>query len=75
MVELKSGQDKVVKIQTMIQTSLFISQSYLVNDGSQNYLVFQPIYKAITIFLVFQIQSENGDLKDCQMKISTSLYS
>ena len=48
-VELKAEQDKIVKIQTY-DLSLFIVQSYFNNDGSQNYLIFQPIYKTITTF-------------------------
>ena len=48
-VELKAEQDKIVKIETY-DLSLFIGQSYFNNDGSQNYLIFQPIYKTITTF-------------------------
>ena len=47
--ELKAEQDKMVKLQTY-DLSLFIGQGYFINDGSQNYLVFQPIYKTITTF-------------------------
>ena len=31
-------------------SSLFIGQSYFVNDGSQNFLVFQSVYKTIKTF-------------------------
>ena len=31
-------------------SSLFIGQSYINNDGAQLYLIFQPIYKTITTF-------------------------
>ena len=31
-------------------SSLFISQRYLNNDGSQNYLIFQPTFKTVTTF-------------------------
>ena len=41
--ELKVEQDKIVKLQTY-GLSLFIGQSYFGYDGTQNYLVFQPLY-------------------------------
>ena len=31
-------------------SSLFIGQSYFVNDGPQNILIFQPIYQTNTMF-------------------------
>ena len=65
--ELKAEQDKTVKLQTY-DISLFSGQSYTVNDGSQNYLVFQAIKKILQLFLVFHTQSQNGNLKDCQME-------
>ena len=37
------------KLQT-IESSLFIGQNYFNNDGAQLDLIFQPIYKTITIF-------------------------
>ena len=48
-VELKAEQNKIVRLQTN-DKSLFIGQSYFKNDGSQNHLIFQPIYKTITTF-------------------------
>ena len=48
-VELKEEGDKIVKLQTY-DLSPFIGQSHLNNDGSQNYLVFQPIQKTTTTF-------------------------
>ena len=41
--ELKPEKDKTVKLQTY-DLSLFISQSYFVNDGAQLYLILQPLY-------------------------------
>ena len=38
--ELKAQQDEIVKLQTY-DLSLFISQTYLVNDGAQLYLILQ----------------------------------
>ena len=42
--ELKAMQDKIVKLQ-IYDSSLFIGQSYFINDGSQIVLIFQPIVK------------------------------
>ena len=47
-VELKAEQDKIEKLQTN-DSSLFIGQSYFVNDESQNFLIFQPIFKIFTM--------------------------
>ena len=41
--ELKSEQDKVVKLETL-DLSIFFGQSYFVNDGAQLYLIFQRFY-------------------------------
>ena len=49
--ELKAEEDKKVKSQTY-NLIFFIGQSYFNNDRAQLYLIFQPIYKAITYFLV-----------------------
>ena len=42
-------QDKIVKLQTY-DLSLFTGQGHFNNDVSQNYLIFQPIYKTIKTF-------------------------
>ena len=47
--KLKAEQDKIVKLQTH-DLSLFIGQSYFVNNGSQNYLIFKSSCKTITTF-------------------------
>ena len=47
--ELKSEQDRIVKLQ-VCDLSLFTFTGYFVNDGLQNYLVFQPIHKTIRTF-------------------------
>ena len=49
--ELKAEEDKKVKSQTY-NLIFFIGQSYFNNDRAQLYLIFHPIYKAITYFLV-----------------------
>ena len=41
--ELKAEQYKLVKLETY-DLSLFIGQSYFNNEGSPNYVIFQPPY-------------------------------
>ena len=41
-MELKVEQDKIAIFKTY-DLSLFIGQSYFNNDGSQIYLIFQPL--------------------------------
>ena len=43
------AENEFKKLQT-IDSSLLIGQSYFNNDGAQICLIFQPIYKTITIF-------------------------
>ena len=66
-VELKAEKYKIITLQTS-DLSLFIGQSYFNHDASQNYLIFQPIYKLLQHFLVLPTKSQNGNLRDCQMK-------
>ena len=40
--ELKAEKNKILKLQTY-DLSLFIGQSYFVNDGARNYFRFQPL--------------------------------
>ena len=42
-------ENEFKKLQTF-DSSLFIGQSYFINDGAQLYLIFQSIYKTITTF-------------------------
>ena len=49
-------------------STLATDQSYFVNDGSQNFLIFEPIDKILKTFLVFQAQPQKWNLKYCQMK-------
>ena len=46
--ELKAEQDKTVKLHTY-DLSLFIGQSYFVNDGTQLYVILQPLYHNLKI--------------------------
>ena len=47
-VELKAQQDKIGRLQAF-DSSLFIGQSYFDKDGSQSFLIFQPIQKNFKI--------------------------
>ena len=49
--DLKAEQDKIVKLQTY-DSSLYIGQSYFFNDGSQNFLLLQPILNTFTMHTV-----------------------
>ena len=42
--ELKAEQDKITKIQAS-DSIFFQGKNHFEDDGSQNYLVFQPMYK------------------------------
>ena len=42
-------ENKFKKLQTL-DSSVFIGQNYFNSDGAQLHLIFQPIYKPITIF-------------------------
>ena len=42
--ELKGEQEKIEKLQTY-DSSIFIDQSYFFNDGSQDFLMFEPIFE------------------------------
>ena len=46
--ELKAEQNKTVKLKTY-DSSLFIGQSYFLNDGSQNLLMSQPVFHTFTM--------------------------
>ena len=46
MYLLKMNLKKLQKF----DSSFFIGKSYFNNDGAQLYLIFQPIYKTVTIF-------------------------
>ena len=59
------------KLQTF-DLSYFIGQGYFNNDGSQFYLILQPIYKTITIFSGLKDKTsewESKGLSDKQFKV------
>ena len=43
-VELKTEQDKVTKLQKF-DSSYFLGKNHFQDDGTQNYLVFQPMQR------------------------------
>ena len=64
--ELKLEQDKIIKPQAFY-SSYFCGKSYFEDDGTQNYLVFQPMcifLKKLVALIIFQ----NRNLKDRLMK-------
>ena len=46
--ELNTEKDNIEKLSTY-ESSLFIGQSYFINDESQNFLIFQPILNSFKI--------------------------
>ena len=60
-------QDGLKKLQTF-DSSCFIGQSYLINDGSLNFLILQTVFIILKWQLLLQTQSLNGDLKGYQIK-------
>ena len=52
-------------------SSYFVSKIHFEEDDTQNYLVFQPMYrysKRIAVVLVMAITFVTGNLKDCMTK-------
>ena len=66
-VELKVEQDKITKLQAF-DSSYFRGKSHFEDDGTQNYLVFQPKNRYLKKFVIL-ITSQNRNLKDCLMKL------
>lgn len=54
-VVLNTEQYRIEKLQTY-DSSLFIGQTYIMNDRSQNGLIFQPIYKTFKKAAVLMMQ-------------------
>ena len=70
MPELKVEQDQMVKLQAF-DSSYFRGKSLFKNDGTQSYLVFQPIFTYFTVLMLIIIKC--GNLKDCLMKLLNHL--
>ena len=62
--ELKAEQEKILKLQAF-DSSYFRGKSHFEDDGTQNYLVLQPMYRYFKNELNVPYQ---GNLKDCLMK-------
>ena len=62
-------QNELNKLKTF-DSSYFIGKSHFEEDGTQNYLVFQPIYKYFEAFSIPNILNmfQNGNLKNYLMK-------
>ena len=68
--EFKAEQDKIVKLQAF-DSSFFRGNSHFEDDGTQNYLVFQPIYrdfKKIGNVFIFQRGNVKNYLPDESIK-------
>ena len=63
-------ENELKKLKTF-DSSYFIGKSHFEEDGTQNYLVFQPMYRYFKglLVLVVVIIFIFGNLKDCLMKI------
>ena len=59
--------NKLKKLKTF-DSSYFRGKSYFKKDGTQSYLVFQPMYKYLQKKAILTIV-QNGILKDCLMKL------
>ena len=42
--ELKAEKDKIIKLQAS-DSSYFCGKNHFEDDGTQNYLIFQPVYR------------------------------
>ena len=60
--ESKGQQDKTEKLQSY-DSSLFIDQGYIFNDGSQNFLILKPIFKTFTTPVGFRHAIVEGKSK------------
>ena len=60
-------QNELKKLKTF-DLSYFIGKNYFENDGTQNYLVFQPMNKYLK-FDPKMVFFQNGKLKDCLIKL------
>ena len=66
--EFKAEQDRITKLQAF-DSSYFCSKSYFEDYGTQNYFVFQQMYRYFK-----KIDCGNhGNLNDCLMKVLSLL--
>ena len=57
-------ENELKKIKTF-DSSYLRGKNQFEEDGTQYYLVFQPVYKRLVTLIMFQ----NGNLQDCLMKL------
>ena len=64
------AENELNKLKTF-HLSYFIGKSHFEEDGTQNYLVFQPMYKYFKVFILPNILKmfQNGNLKDYLRKV------
>ena len=71
-LDLRHENREIIKTLQTFDSSYFISKSYF-DDGSQDYLIFQAIFKYFHSLLVLLIKFLDGSLKGYQKKISQLL--
>ena len=59
-------ESELNKLKTF-DSGYFIGKCHFEEDGTQNYLVFQPIYRYLRLLIL--IMFYHGHLKDCLMKV------
>ena len=65
--DLKAEQGKIKKLQAF-DSSYFRDKSHFENNGTQSYLVFQPVLRLFQKKLLVAIICQRGNQKDCMMK-------
>ena len=68
----KSIENEIKKLKTL-DLSFFISKSHFEEDGSQNYLVFQPIKRYIKLIVNNKLYISSWNLKDYMTKLLSLL--
>ena len=66
------NREKIKKLQTFDLT-YFNGECYFNDDGSQNYLIYQPVIKYFQFLVVLLINFQDRNLKGCQKKVSQLL--
>ena len=61
-------QNELNQLKTF-DSSYLLGENYFENYGTQNYLVFQPIYNYQLNLILRLVFFQNGNLKDCLLKL------
>ena len=64
-------ENELKKLQTF-DLSYFIGKRHFEEDGTQNYLIFQPLIKYLKLLPILNT-FHHGNLKDCLMKLFSLL--